>query len=37
MAKQMSDDFFDETPIFIWGLNGSFMVFLSDLMKIMEY
>jgi hypoxanthine phosphoribosyltransferase len=32
MAKQMSDDFFDETPIFLGVLNGSFMV-LSDLMK----
>ena len=32
MAKQMDDDFFDETPIFIGVLNGSFMV-LSDLMK----
>lgn len=32
MAKQMSDDFFNETPIFIGVLNGSFMV-LSDLMK----
>jgi hypoxanthine phosphoribosyltransferase len=32
MAKQMSDDLFDETPIFIGVLNGSFMV-LSDLMK----
>ena len=32
MAKQMDDDFFDETPIFIGVLNGSFMV-MSDLMK----
>lgn len=32
MAKQMSDDFFNETPIFIGVLNGSFMV-LSDLMR----
>lgn len=32
MAKQMADDFFDETPIFIGVLNGSFMV-LADLMK----
>jgi hypoxanthine phosphoribosyltransferase len=32
MAKQMDDDFFDETPVFIGVLNGSFMV-LSDLMK----
>ena len=32
MAKQMSDDFFDETPVFIGVMNGSFMV-LSDLMK----
>ena len=32
MAKQMDDDFFDEIPIFVGVLNGSFMV-LSDLMK----
>jgi hypoxanthine phosphoribosyltransferase len=32
LAKQMDDDFFDETPIFVGVLNGSFMV-LSDLMK----
>jgi hypoxanthine phosphoribosyltransferase len=32
MAKQMDDDFFDEIPVFIGILNGSFMV-LSDLMK----
>ena len=32
MAKQMDDDFFDEIPVFIGVLNGSFMV-LSDLMK----
>ncbi len=32
MAKQMDDDFFEETPVFIGVLNGSFMV-LSDLMK----
>lgn len=32
MAKQMDDDFFDETPIFIGVLNGAFMV-MSDLMK----
>lgn len=32
LAKQMDDDFFDETPVFIGVLNGSFMV-LSDLMK----
>src|SRR6187551_2042771 len=32
MAKQMDDDFFDDTPVFIGVLNGSFMV-LSDLMK----
>ena len=32
MAKQMDDDFFDETPVFIGVLNGSFMV-LSDLVK----
>lgn len=32
MAKQMDDDFFDDIPIFIGVLNGSFMV-MSDLMK----
>jgi hypoxanthine phosphoribosyltransferase len=32
MAKQMDADFFDEIPLFIGVLNGSFMV-LSDLMK----
>lgn len=32
MAKQMDDDFFDETPVFVGILNGSFMV-MSDLMK----
>ena len=32
MAKQMDADFFDEVPLFIGVLNGSFMV-LSDLMK----
>lgn len=32
MARQMDDDFFDEVPVFIGVLNGSFMV-LSDLMK----
>ena len=32
MAKQMDDDFFDEIPVFIGVLNGSFMV-LADLMK----
>ncbi len=32
LAKQMDDDFFDETPVFIGVLNGAFMV-LSDLMK----
>ncbi|WP_395044677.1 hypoxanthine phosphoribosyltransferase [Flavobacterium sp.] len=32
MAKQMDDDFFDETPIFIGVLNGAFMV-MADLMK----
>ena len=32
MAKQMDDDFFDETPVFIGVLNGAFMV-MSDLMK----
>lgn len=32
MAKQMDDDFFDEVPVFIGVLNGSFMV-MGDLMK----
>jgi hypoxanthine phosphoribosyltransferase len=32
MAKQMDDDFFDDIPVFIGVLNGSFMV-MSDLMK----
>ena len=32
MAKQMDDDLFDDIPVFIGVLNGSFMV-LSDLMK----
>ena len=32
MAKQMDADFFNETPIFIGVLNGSFKV-ISDLMK----
>ena len=32
MAKQMDDDFFDEVPVFIGVLNGSFMV-MSDLMN----
>ncbi|WP_297516402.1 hypoxanthine phosphoribosyltransferase [Flavobacterium sp.] len=32
MAKQMADDFFDEVPVFIGVLNGSFMV-MGDLMK----
>lgn len=32
MAKQMDDDFFDEVPVFVGVLNGSFMV-LGDLMK----
>ncbi len=32
MAKQMDDDFFDDIPLFIGVLNGSFMV-MSDLMK----
>ncbi len=32
MAKQMDDDFFEDTPVFIGVLNGAFMV-LSDLMK----
>ena len=32
MAKQMDDDFFDDVPVFVGILNGSFMV-MSDLMK----
>ncbi len=32
LAKQMDDDFFEEIPVFIGVLNGSFMV-LSDLLK----
>lgn len=32
LAKQIEDDFYDEIPVFIGVLNGSFM-FLSDLMK----
>src|SRR5438045_3939067 len=32
MAKQMDDDFFDEVPVFVGILNGSFMV-MSDLLK----
>ena len=32
MAKQMDDDFFDEIPVFVGILNGSFMV-MSDLIK----
>ncbi len=32
MAKQMDDDFFDEVPVFVGILNGSFMV-MADLMK----
>lgn len=32
MAKQMDDDFFDEVPVFIGVMNGSFMV-MSDLLK----
>ena len=32
MAKQMDDDFFDDIPVFVGVLNGSFMV-MSDLMK----
>ena len=32
MAKKMDDDFFDDIPVFIGVLNGSFMV-MSDLMK----
>lgn len=32
MARQMDDDFFEEVPVFVGVLNGSFMV-LADLMK----
>lgn len=32
LAKQIDDDFFDDTPLFVGVLNGSFM-FFSDLMK----
>lgn len=32
MAKQIEDDFSDETPVFIGVLNGAFMV-VSDLLK----
>ncbi|MEZ4852797.1 adenylate kinase [Flavobacterium sp.] len=32
LAKQIEDDFYDDTPIFIGVLNGAFM-FFSDLMK----
>ena len=32
MAKQIEDDFSDETPVFIGVLNGSFMV-TADLLK----
>ena len=32
MAKQIEDDFFDDVPVFIGVLNGSFMV-VSDLLK----
>ena len=32
MAKQMDDDFFNEIPVFVGVLNGSFMV-MADLMK----
>jgi hypoxanthine phosphoribosyltransferase len=32
IAKQMDNDFFDEVPVFLGVLNGSFMV-MSDLMK----
>ena len=32
MAKQIDDDFFDEVPVFVGVLNGSFMV-ISDLLK----
>lgn len=32
MAKQIADDFIDETPVFVGVLNGAFMI-MSDLMK----
>ena len=32
MAKQMDDDFFEEVPLFVGILNGSFMM-MSDLLK----
>ena len=32
IAKQMDDDFFEDVPVFLGVLNGSFMV-MSDLMK----
>lgn len=32
MARQMDDDFFDEVPVFVGVLNGSFRV-MGDLMK----
>ncbi len=32
LAKKMDDDFFDEVPVFVGVLNGSFMV-MSDLLK----
>lgn len=32
MARQIADDFVDETPVFVGVLNGAFMV-MSDLMK----
>lgn len=35
VAKQIEDDFYDDVPLFIGILNGSFM-FLSDLMKHYE-
>ncbi|HTO36683.1 MAG TPA: hypoxanthine phosphoribosyltransferase [Flavobacterium sp.] len=32
MARQIADDFIDETPVFVGVLNGAFMI-MSDLMK----
>ena len=32
MAKQMDDDFFEEVPVFVGVMNGSFMM-MSDLLK----
>src|SRR5881394_3880385 len=32
MAKQMDDDFFEDVPVFVGVMNGSFMM-MSDLLK----